>query len=228
MEEMKIRRASATIFLDLWNDIRYYIHRTKSPRKQTLIEVFSAWVRMMSPFTPFMAEELNHELGGRGLVAQADWPSPRDFPLDEVAELAEATINRVIEDARNILRVVKGPRSKLNVYVCSDAAKNYFFELATAKQKKENIGQIMKKYGSLKIQPDRVFKLTFELGEENLTRLLSHKGFDEFQALSDAADFVSKELGVRVVVQKAGAKDIHDPANRAKDALPSKPGFFLE
>jgi len=228
MEEMKIRRASATIFLDTWNDIRYYLHRTKNPRKQTMVDVFGAWVRMMAPFTPFMAEDLNHELGGKGLVCQADWPSVKDFPVDEEAELAEQVLNRVIEDARNVLNVVKGPRTKLNVYVCSDSAKDYFFELAAAKKKNESVGQVVKKFASLKIQPDRVFKLGFDLGDETLTKLLSHKGFDEFEVLSDASEFMSGELGIPVIVQKAGAKDVHDPANKAKDALPAKPGFFLE
>jgi len=228
MEQMKIRRASATIFLDVWNDIRYYIHRTKRPRKETLTEVFNAWVRMMSPFTPFMAEDLNHELGGKGLVCQADWPSPKDFPVDEEAELAEAVVTKVIEDARNVLKVVKGPRSKLNIYACSDAAKAYFFELAAAKQKNENVGQVVKKFASLRIQPDRVFKLTFEIGGEMMTKLLSHRGFDEFAALSESSEFMSAELGIEVVVQKAGAKDLRDPANRAKGALPTKPAFFLE
>jgi leucyl-tRNA synthetase len=228
MEEMRIRRASATIFLDVWNDIRYYLHRTKSPRKQTLTDVFSAWARMMSPFTPFMAEDLNHELGGKGLVCQADWPSPADFPLDEEAELAEDVLNRVIEDARKVMNVVKGPRTRLNVYVSSDSARTYFFELATAKRRKENVGQVVKKFASLKIQPDRVFRLGFEIGDEMLTKLLSHRGFDEFDVLSDASDFLSGELGIPVVVQKAGARDIHDPANRAREALPTKPGFFLE
>ena len=227
MEEMKIRRASATIFLDMWNDIRYYLRRTK-PRKQTLAEVFGAWARMMSPFTPFMAEDLNHELGGKGLVSQADWPSVRDFPLDEEAELAEAVTGKVIEDARNVLRVVKGPRSKLNVYVASAAAKDYFYDLASAKRKGENVGQIVKKHASLKIQPDRVFKLTFEVGEEMLAKLLSHKGFDEFKTLSESSKFLSDELGIEVVVQRAGAKETRDPANKAKDALPTKPSFYLE
>jgi len=228
MEELKIRRASATIFLDIWNDVRYYIHRTAKPRKQTLVDVFNAWVRMMSPFTPFMAEDLNHELGGKGLVCQADWPYTKDFPIDEGAELAEAVMNKVIEDARNVLKVVKGPRTKLNVYVCSDTAKRYFYELAAAKRKSENVGLVVKKFVALKIQPDRVFKLTFEIGDEMLTKLLSNKGFDEFKTLSDASRFMSDELGIKVVVLRAGTKDIHDPANKAKDALPTKPGFFLE
>jgi len=228
MEEMKIRRASATIFLDLWNDLRYYLHRTSTPRKQTLADVFGAWVRMISPFTPFTAEDLNHELGGKGLVCQADWPSPKDFPLDEEAELAEDVLNRVIEDARKVLGVVKGPRGKLNVYVCSDSAKSYFFDLAEAKKKNENVGQVVKKYASLKIMPDRVFKLGYDIGDEMLTKLVAHRRFDEFKVLSEASGFLSAELGIPIVVQKAGAKDIHDPANKAKDALPTKPGFFLE
>ena len=228
MDEMKVRRASSTIFLDIWNDIRYYIHRKAAPRKQTLTDVFGAWARMMSPFTPFMAEDLNHELGGKGLVCQADWPSPKDFPLDEEAELAEEIMNKVMEDARNVLKVVKGPRTRLNIYVCSDAAKSYFYELASAKKGKENAGQVVRRFASLKIQPDRVFKLTFEIGEEMLGKLLSHRGFDEFRTLSEASEFMSSELGIEVAVRKAGAKDVHDPSNRAKDALPTKPGFYLE
>ncbi len=228
MEEMKIRRAAAATFLDIWNDIRYYVRRTKHPRQKTLVDVFSAWVRMMAPFTPFMAEDLNHELGGKGLASQADWPSLKDFPLDEEAELGETIVAKVMEDARNVLKVVKGPRSKLSVYVCSDSARSYFLELAVAKQKKENVGQVVKKFSTLKIQPDRVFKLTFELGEEMLGKYLSHRSFNEYEALSEASEFMSKELGVKVNVSKAGGKGIHDPANKAKDALPMKPAFFLE
>jgi leucyl-tRNA synthetase len=182
----------------------------------------------MAPFAPFMAEDLNHELGGKGLVSQADWPSLRDFLLDEEAELAETVVTKVIDDARSVLKVVKDKHSKLNVYVCSDSARSYFLELVSAKQKKENIGQVVKKFASLKIQPDRVFKLTFELGEDMISKYTSHRGFDEYDALSGASEFMSKELGVAVKVQKTGAKDIHDPANKAKFALPMKPAFFLE
>jgi leucyl-tRNA synthetase len=175
-----------------------------------------------------MAEDLNHELGGKGLIAQADWPSLRDFPLDEKSELAESTIERVIEDARNILKVVKGSRTKLNIYASSDEARAYFFELIQAKQSGQNVGQVVKKYSVLKIQPDRVFKLAYEVGEENLKTMVDNRGFDEFKALAEAEGFMSKELGIKVVVQKAGSKGIRDPSGRSKDALPAKPAFFLE
>ena len=228
MEEMKIRRAAATAFLETWNDIRWYIHKSRHPRKETLTDVFNAWARLVAPFTPFMAEDLNHELGGKSLISQADWPSLKDFPIDEEAELAETVVNRVIEDARNVLKVVKGPRKALNIYVCSDAARSYFMELAGARQKKENVGPIVKKFAGTKISPDRVFKLTYELGDELLGKCLAQRGFDENKALSDSALFMSKELGVQVKVQKTDAKNLRDPMNKAKDALPMKPALFLE
>ena len=228
LQEMRMRRGAALVFVDTWNDIRRYIHRVERPRKQTLVDVFSAWVRMMAPFTPFVAEELNHELGGKGLVSQADWPSQKDFPLDEPAELAETVIDRVIEDARNVLKVVKGPRTKLNVYTPSKEARDYFLALAGAKGKKEGVGATVKKYSSLKLSPDRVFKLLYEVGDELLAKYVAQPKFDEYKTLADAAKFMGDELGIAVAVQRADSADLRDPGRKAKDALPMKPAFFIE
>ena len=228
MEQMKVRRAAAAAFLDMWNDVRYYARRSDHPRLQTLQDVFGAWARLMAPFAPFMGEDLNKELGGKGLLCQADWPSLKDFPIDEEAELAEAVVAKVLEDARSLLRVVKGPRAKLNVYVCSEAVRTYFFELASAKQKGEGVGQVVKRFAGIKAPPDRVFKLIFELGDETMLKLSSNKQFDEYAALSGASRYISSELGVKVEVHRAEASGLYDPGNRAKDALPAKPAFFLE
>jgi len=228
IDEMKMRRASATAFLDTWNDIRRYIRRSKKPRRETLSDVFGAWARLIAPFAPFVAEEMHHELGGKGLVCQADWPSLKDFPRDEGAELAEIVVDRLVEDARNVLKVVKGRKSLLNVYVASDAARSYFLDITSAKERKENVGAVVRKYSAMKIPPDRIFKLAYELGEDLVSRFASAHKLDEYQVLTGAASFISQELGVEVRVQKAGTKDANDPAGRAKDALPMKPALYLQ
>jgi len=228
LDEMKTRRASSAAFLDTWNDIRRYLRRSRKPRRETLSDVFSAWARMIAPFAPFVAEEMHHELGGKGLVCQADWPSLKDFPVDDGAELAEIVVDRVLEDARNVLKVVKGKKSTLNIYAASDAARSYFVEIVSAKQKKENVGAAVRKYSALKIAPDRVFKLAYELGEDLVARFITSRGFDEYAVLSGAAPFISQELGIGVRVQKAGGKDMDDPAGKAKDALPMKPALYLQ
>jgi len=142
--------------------------------------------------------------------------------------LSQILIDRVIEDARNVLKVVRDKRTMLNVYVASDQARGYFTELVSARQKKENVGAIVKKNAALRMPPDRVFKLVYELGEELTGKLLAQRKFDEHSTLSSASRFMSKELGIEVKVQKAGEKDMRDPGGRSKDALPMKPALYLE
>ncbi len=228
LDEMKMRRAASLAFLEIWNDLRWYIRRSEEPRRQTLEGVFSAWVRLIAPFTPFVAEDLNKELGGKGLVSQADWPELADFPIDEEAELSEQVVNRVMEDARSVLKVVKGRRKKLNIYVASDNASRYFAELASAKTEKGAVGGVVKKYAALRIQPDKVFRLQYEIGEDLLKRLLSHPKFDEFDALESSSKFISSELGLEVSIQKAGEPGLVDPEKRSGASLPLKPAFYIE
>ena len=228
MEMMKMRRASSAAFLDMWNDVRRYLRRSKTPRRQTLTDVFEAWVKLMSPFTPFLGEDLHRELGGKGLVCQADWPSLKDFPVDDRAELGETLVDRVIEDARNVIKVVKGNKGTMNVYVASDVTRNYFFDLLAARQKNENVGAIVRKYGNLKSPPDRLFKLAYELGEELMARMVANRKLDEYSILEQASAFISSELGISVKVQKSGGDSTNDPAGRAKNALPMKPALYLE
>jgi len=227
MDGMKVRRAAAEAYLDMWNDVRWYVHRCE-PRRQTLVDFFTAWVRVISIFTPFVAEELNRELGAKGLVCQADWPSPADYPVNELAELSESVVNRVLEDARNVLKVVKSQKKTLNVYTTSDSARSYFDQLMKSREKGEKVGEVVKRFSSLRITPDRVFKIQYEVGEELLRKLASNPSFDEFAALSEASGFMSRELGVAVKVQKAGDRGSIDPSGKASGALPLKPALYVE
>ena len=229
LEEMKIRKALSVALLDVWNDIRWYMRRAEKPRYETLKMVFETWIRLVSPFIPFASEELNSRMGNKGLITTADWPSVVDFPLDEAAEVSELLVAKVIEDARNLLKIIKEQKTRLTIYVSSDAATQYFLELAnTEKGGSGNRGEVIRKYASSGIKPERVIKLHYELGQELVARLTSLAKFDEFAVLSDGAPFLSNEIGIDVRVFKAGGKKIEDPANKAKDALPFKPSFYLE
>ena len=228
LEIMRTRRALSIALLDLWNDVRWYLRRGEQPRKETLDLVFGSWIRLLSPFTPFASEELNRRMGGKGLLSTADWPSPVDFPTDENAEVAELLINTVIEDARNLLKIIKDGKKTLNLYVASDAARDYFLDLYRAQKEGGNRGEVIKKYAGTGIKPERVIKLQHELGDELAARLATVKNFDEFLTLGEAAAFLSGETGITVRVFKAGQKDIYDPAKKANGALPFKPAFYLE
>src|SRR4029077_670280 len=147
---------------------------------------------LVAPFIPFKAEELNKKMGNKGLITTADWPSVVDFPLDEAAEVSELLVAKVIEDARNLLKIIKERKQRLTIYVSSDAASAYFLELAKADQGGAGSrGDVIRKYASSGIKPDRVIKLQHELGEGLVARLSSLMKFDEFAVLDEAAAFLS-------------------------------------
>jgi leucyl-tRNA synthetase len=226
---MKARRALAVALLDVWNDVRWYLRRSgKKPRQQTLRTVFEAWIRLLCPFTPFAAEELNKIMGNKGLVSVAEWPSLRDFKVDSIALLSELLITKVTEDARNLLKIVKEPKSILNIYTSSDEASRFFVEMSKSGRDKAKRGETIKKFSRLGIKPERAMKLEYELGSDLVKRISDAVDYDEYDVLREATQFLSKEIGVEVKVAKSGQKGVHDPANKAKDALPFKPAFLLE
>jgi len=228
LEEMRTRRALATALLEVWNDARWYLRRGKTARRETLNLVFEAWIRLLAPFTPFASEELNRRvIGGKGLISTADWPSTVDFPTDEAAEVSELLVNMVIEDARNLLKIIREQKKELSLYVASDSARDYFLELHRAQKEGGNRGDVIKKYARTGIRPEKVIKLQHELGDELVARLSAIPEFDEFSVLRDASAFLSSELGIEVKVFKAGEKDTPDPARKSGGALPFKPAFYL-
>jgi leucyl-tRNA synthetase len=228
LEEMRTRKAVSAALLDTWNDVRWYLRRTQKPRLQTLKDVFDSWIRLLAPFIPFTSEEMNKRLGGKGLISTADWPSPDDFELDEGAEVSELVVTRAMEDARNILKVIKEPKKLLNVYVASDKVHQLFKELAVLGQNPKSRGQVMKKLAAGGLKPEKVIKLQHDLGQDLVSRVVALPDYDEYSILKDASDFMEQELNLRVNIFKVGNKGIKDPGKRAQEALPVKPAFFLQ
>jgi len=133
-----------------------------------------------------------------------------------------------LEDARNLLKIIKEGKKSLTLYVSSDDSREYFLELYRTQKADGDRGSVIKKYARTGIKPERVIKLQYELGEALVERLAVLQGLDEFGILSRASGFISSELGLEVRVFKAGEKDIYDPAKKANGALPFKPAFYLE
>ena len=72
MQNIQTRRALQSAFYLLFNDLRWYQRR--GGRNQ-LRAVLSAWVRMMSPFTPHVCEEIWASGLGEGYASLAEWPA---------------------------------------------------------------------------------------------------------------------------------------------------------
>jgi leucyl-tRNA synthetase len=234
-ESLKTRTAFQAAFFDMWNDLRWYLKRT-SPRKETLRAYARTWSLILSPFVPFVAEELNERLGGKGFVSIGRWPEPEGRLVDPNALLGEWDVEHAIDDVKGILAVVKQQPTRASIFVASAERLQLFRRVADSLMKGKKDGEVIKEGLGSAAPADRqavvsliqsAIKQCRGLGDEVLARLLAADAFDEWEVLRSAAPFIATETGLKAVEVM---KDL-PPATAGRKALnplPLKPSIVLE
>jgi len=217
LEGFQTRKALQSAFYGVLNDLNWY-NRRAPPNPKVLSEVKNVWVRLMSPFTPFVCEELWEKMGGKGFVSCADYPLVDEGKVDEGVEASESLIQSIMEDVKNILDVVKKRPQKIFLYV-APAWKRKVFELIKEGKGMKDImaDSEIKKHGKevvklAKLRPDEIPEVMLSSGEE-------------VSALQDAADFLGKTFNAQITVHE---KPDHDPEGKSKHSQPMKPGIYFE
>ncbi|MDW8010696.1 MAG: leucine--tRNA ligase, partial [Sulfolobales archaeon] len=106
LENARVRAAAIRVYVKMLEDLETYLRWSKIPGKAA-VDYVATWVKLMSPYTPFLAEELWELLGGRGYVAK----STIDRELlarDAAFEFEQKYVDLVIEDIKSVLEVVSG------------------------------------------------------------------------------------------------------------------------
>jgi leucyl-tRNA synthetase len=80
-----------------------------------LKKISSVLTLLISPFTPHLAEELWHAQGNKSFVVSAAWPKAKR--VNKKALEAGSIIEKITEDIKNILKIVKKKPSKVYLYV---------------------------------------------------------------------------------------------------------------
>ncbi|HDI01707.1 MAG TPA: leucine--tRNA ligase, partial [Candidatus Bathyarchaeota archaeon] len=242
LEELRTRTALATAFYELWNDLRWYLRRRAgSPHGQTVREFLSTWVRLLAPFAPHVCEEIWERMGGEGFVSLAPWPEPDEAKVDLAVEEAEGLIRSLLEDAREIMRVLKVEKPKrICLYVASDWKWDAYLKvLEAARAGRPQLRELMRSLMSepgMRARAKEVAELAkwalgdvLELSAEERERRWKVGKLDELAILRDAAGFLARELGAEeVLVFNEEDEARYDPANRARLAKPYRPAIYVE
>ena len=236
MEEYDLRVMSNEVYFETPNDFRWYSRRGGKNGK-VVHQALDTWIRMMSPITPHVAEELWSELGNKTLVSNEFYPKPEAAHSVLSAEMAEDYLREVMDDTNNILRVTKIAPKRVILYT-SAAWKFAVYSMAIELYKKGELkiptltkaamaDEEIRKHG--KEAPDYTRKLAEELMKRSRTeieRLETH--IDEYTYLSEVVGFLGAELGCRVSVFSADDPAKEDPLNKARHAQPRRPAIFVE
>ncbi len=234
MDHYDLRQMANVVYFDIPNDIRWYLRRGGRDRA-TARKAVDAWLRMMCPITPHLAEEAWESIGGQGLLSEAEYPGHEDY--DAESELAESYLREVMEDVNEILKVTGIKPEALHLYT-APAWKSKVMSVAVtmAEQGSLSIPNLTKSVMSdenvrshgkaasefaKKVATDMMRRSTSEL--ERLSA-----DIDEAGLLGEARPFLESELGCEVVVHSSDEDDLYDPQSKARASVPMRPAIYLE
>lgn len=220
MDDYDLRTASDEIFYRVPRDLQWYKRRGGGNEK-LLSKLLREWIRMVTPFTPHIAEETWHEiLGEKELVSSDSWPESKGASRSTVNQ-EENLVREVLSDARDIFGLVDKEPEKMYVYA---PAEWKWDALELMQEQERDFGACMKAVASKYKQGAGFVKAMFK----KLPEYSDKESIDEYEVLFNAKSFLSEELGVEVEVFKETDKAKHDPKNKASRAMPLYPAIFVE
>ena len=236
MDEFDLRRMANEAYFETLSDVRWYIRRGGDNVK-TAAKVLRAWVRMMAPITPHVAEEMWVGIGEKGFVSIAPYPTAEELPSDAVAEAAENYLEEVMTDINEILKVTGIAPRRIFIYTTPQWKKDVLaIGLGLMGDKQLSIPGLtkavmarddLKRRG--KDSADFARKTAEDLMKRSETELLKlAMDIDENAYLMDAAVFLAKELGCEVEIHSADDATAPDPQKKARAAQPHRPAIFVE
>ncbi len=233
---LKTRTAASKTLYEMDNLWKKYLRRrggTLGPASKIIIE---SWIKMLAPFAPFTAEEAWSLIGGQGYVSLSGWPELKE-PQDEELLLRDEILERVVEDARNIIQATKRRPSKIYLYVASESMIEAIEKTAKIlmSQNREARSELMRELAKLDLIDKRRIPVIANNLAESLTPFIHRYNLDKVKkvARSEAELYLSNlrylehELGAPVKVFEA-RNTAHDPMGKASSAVPLRPGIYTE
>ncbi len=239
LEEMKTRTALQLALFETWNDLRWYIQRKGNTNAKALGQAVKDWIKMLTPFAPYMCEELWSQTGEEGFISTAQWPKFDEAKLDLAAEEQENLITDLLTDTQNILKATKITPKRL-VFYTSAAWKwqIYLKVLEKALAGDAKINELMKEFAATpELKPHmkdiaalvpKVIKASTKLAQNRKANMVAIKTVDEKQIMQNALSFLKERFGAEVNVYSEDDKERYDPKNRAPMAMPYQPAIYIE
>jgi len=236
MKDYDLRQLANEVYFEMINDIRWYLRRGGNNRK-LINRVLDAWIRMMAPITPHIAEELWENLGKECFVSTSNFPNVIEGEIRFEVEEAEEFLKSIVSDINEILNVTGITPKHIRLYT-SPKWKMQVLSMAIdlAKRKELTIpgltkivmkDQLLKTYGKEASDFARkTAEVLLKCSNDELRRFEAQ--FDEFDFLNEAAQFLRNEFACEISVYSADDPNAPDPQNKAKLAIPRRPAIYVE
>ncbi|NOZ88801.1 MAG: leucine--tRNA ligase [Crenarchaeota archaeon] len=228
-EELRTRAATVRLLYEMENDAARYLSIRGSPGP-ALREYVEKWVTMLAPVAPHLAEEAWRRLGKSGYVSLEAWPGAGRRDL--AGELAVEYVERLIEDVKSVLRVVKGEPRRLVIAVARPERWGEAQLVAGVVKRRGQLREAIRLLIERGVPGKRAAELAKRLsdylmgqGEYFIDLVAGVESFDERRAIEELKEYIKARTGLEVEVYY---EDEAPEAARRKKVLPGRPAIVLE
>ena len=239
MESTLFRTATQKCYFDLQRAVKWYLKRTGEANKELMKKIIEAQLVMLTPFTPFICEEIWEKIGKNkgedgkeNFISAAEWPGYDEKKINTELNQKEDFISGVLEDIRAVLKLVKKDTAenkpgKIKLFVSHNWKYMMFKEIMQLMETTRNPGDILKAL----MQIDELKKHGKEISK-TVPRLISTGKIPsfvsdvdtEFGFLNDNKDFLEKEFSCVFEIVKAA----NSSEGKAGQAIPGKPAILVD
>ncbi|MGI0090374.1 MAG: leucine--tRNA ligase, partial [Nitrososphaerales archaeon] len=237
LDVMKTKSAFQEVFYSYWNDLRYYSQRADR-RPSTLTRyTIDTWIKILAPFLPYSVEQINEARGNSNVICRSEFPKFDESKIHPEAELAEFLLQKLVEDTKNVLRLIPQQMKSVHLYLAPYWQYDLFSELASGRRKGEKTNETLQRFFNSHPAVDkkdvanamsRITKTINELGE-NFLENYRRSVVEERSVYLCSLDYLQRSLGLSVSVHSPDQEQQpFDPKSKAKFAIPFKPAIYLE
>jgi leucyl-tRNA synthetase len=233
-DEWTFRDIAEEVYARIPGIFRRYFHRGGTPGAVTQ-RLANVWVRLLSPITPHLAEELGE---GRfaSLVAMQPFPSAEEVGYHAPDVDAESFLQRVEEDLQNVLRpaeargehpeslaffVAAAWKATVEQWIHETSDRGADVPLRTIMERARTHPELAAHLAEI---PSYIQRVAPQLRTEPSS---APPTFDEAGVLRSAEAYLARRFRVdNIAVYPESAAAPHDPQRRRERARPGRPAFF--
>jgi len=224
MDKTMYKSAFVEGYYNLQNKFKWYLRRTETPNRDLLKKFIEVQTLILAPFIPHVADEIWERIGKSGYASMHPWPECDESKIKPEIELAEEIVIKVLEDCRELIRLLKQAKT-IRITTASKWKYDFAFEI------KRNLECGVKLSDAIR---DAIRKMQIDI--KNLSYISQNIAKNpeildllvpaeiEYNTLKEAEAFLSKELNVKVIVEN----EDEGISPRKSSALPGRPAIYIE
>ncbi len=234
-ETYNLRVAANEIFFEMQKDIQWYLKRGGG-NKKVIENVVTTMIRLMTPFTPHLAEELWH-VNNSTFVSTDFYPVFNASICSDIAEVNEYLIQQLLNDSQEIIKITNITPKRICFYTAAKWKQDLYKRGIDLYEKQTfNIGLLIKEAmidPTLRALPKELAKVTSKLaGEIKKLSESDRKRYlidmDEHAFLTSEKGYLEKNFSCPIEIYSADDEKKYDPSGKAKFAEPQRPAIYIE